>query len=68
MDAAIMDGSSLAAGAITGVRNVRNPIELAMEVMRNSNHVILSGDGAIDFAKQRNIQFEPDEYVFSQFR
>ena len=43
MDAAIMDGSDLSAGAVAGVRNVRNPIELATEVMRNSNHVFLSG-------------------------
>src|SRR5690349_1223131 len=42
MDAAIMDGFDLAAGAVSGVRNVRNPIELAAEVMRNSNHVFLS--------------------------
>jgi L-asparaginase / beta-aspartyl-peptidase len=68
MDAAIMDGSTLAAGAITGVRNVRNPIELAMEVMRNSNHVFLSGKGASDFAIKQGIKLEPDEYFFSQFR
>lgn len=68
MDAAIMDGSSLAAGSITGVRNVRNPIELAMEVMRNSNHVFLSGKGAGDFAIKQGIKLEPDEYFFSQFR
>lgn len=68
MDAAIMDGSTLAAGAITGVRNVRNPIELAMEVMRNSNHVFLSGKGAGDFAIKQGIKLEPDEYFFSQFR
>ena len=68
MDAAIMDGSSLAAGAITGVRNVRNPIELAMEVMRNSNHVFLSGKGAGDYAIKQGIKLEPDEYFFSQFR
>src|SRR5688500_12752043 len=41
MDAAIMDGATLEAGAVTGVRNVRNPIELAVEVMNNSNHVFL---------------------------
>src|ERR1700679_3446439 len=41
MDAAIMDGSNLEAGSVAGVRNVRNPIELAAEVMRNSNHVFL---------------------------
>lgn len=68
MDAAIMDGKSLDAGAVTGVRNVRNPIELAMEVMRNSNHVFLSGKGANDFAIKQGIKLEPDEYFFSQFR
>ncbi|MBS1664823.1 MAG: isoaspartyl peptidase/L-asparaginase [Bacteroidetes bacterium] len=68
MDAAVMDGSSLEAGAVTGVRNVRNPIELAMEVMQNSNHVFLSGKGASDFAIKQGIKLEPDEYFFSQFR
>ncbi|HVZ57662.1 MAG TPA: isoaspartyl peptidase/L-asparaginase [Chitinophagaceae bacterium] len=68
MDAAIMDGRTLDAGAVTGVRNVRNPIELAMEVMRNSNHVFLSGKGANDFAIKQGIKLEPDEYFFSQFR
>jgi beta-aspartyl-peptidase (threonine type) len=68
MDAAIMNGKTLGAGAITGVRNVRNPIELAMEVMQNSNHVFLSGKGASDFAIKQGIKLEPDEYFFSQFR
>jgi len=68
MDAAVMDGSTLAAGAVSGVRNVRNPIELAMEIMRNSNHVFLSGKGANDFAIKQGIKLEPDEYFFSQFR
>ncbi|MER3497820.1 MAG: beta-aspartyl-peptidase [Chitinophagaceae bacterium] len=68
MDAAIMDGSNLAAGAVAGVRNVRNPIELAMEVMLHSNHVFLSGKGANDFAIKQGIKLEPDEYFFSQFR
>jgi beta-aspartyl-peptidase (threonine type) len=68
MDAAIMDGLDLTAGAVSGVRNVRNPIELAAEVMRNSNHVFLSGKGANDFAIKQGIKLEPDEYFFSQFR
>ncbi len=68
MDAAIMDGSNLAAGSIAGVRNVRNPIELAAEVMQHSNHVFLSGKGANDFAIRQGIKLEPDEYFFSQFR
>lgn len=68
MDAAIMDGKDITAGAVTGVRNVRNPIELAMEVMRNSNHVFLSGKGANDFAIKQGVKLEPDDYFFSQFR
>ena len=68
MDAAIMDGKTLEAGSVTGVRNVRNPIELATEVMINSNHVFLSGKGASDFAIKQGIKLEPDEYFFSQFR
>jgi len=68
MDAAIMDGSNLEAGAVAAVRNVRNPIELATEVMRNSNHVFLSGKGANDFAIRQGIKLEPDEFFYSQFR
>jgi beta-aspartyl-peptidase (threonine type) len=68
MDAAIMDGATLNAGSVAGVRNVRNPIELAAEVMQNSNHVFLSGKGANDFAIKQGIKLEPDEYFFSQFR
>ena len=68
MDAAIMEGKDREAGAIAGVRNVRNPIELAAEVMHNSNHVFLSGKGANDFAIKQGIKLEPDEYFFSQFR
>ena len=68
MDAAIMDGKTLEAGSVAGVRNIRNPIELAMEVMQKSNHVFLSGKGANDFAIKQGIKLEPDEYFFSQFR
>ena len=68
MDAAIMDGRSLRAGAVAGVKNIRNPVTLANEVMRNSNHVFLSGEGANEFALKQGIRLEPDEYFFSQFR
>ena len=68
MDAAIMEGEKLEAGSVAGVRNIRNPIELAMEVMQKSNHVFLSGKGANDFAIKQGIKLEPDEYFFSQFR
>jgi beta-aspartyl-peptidase (threonine type) len=68
MDAAIMDGKSLSAGAVAGVKNIRNPIVLATEVMLHSNHVFLSGEGANDFAIKQGMMPEPDEYFFSQFR
>ena len=66
MDAAIMDGATLEAGAIAAVRNVKNPIQLATEVMRNSNHVFLSGKGANDFAIKQGVVLAPDEYFYSQ--
>ena len=68
MDAAIMDGATLGAGAIAGVRNIRNPIELAWHVMENSDHVLLCGDGVLEFALKQGVKLEPDEYFFSQFR
>lgn len=68
MDAAIMEGNTLKAGAVAGVRNIRNPIALATEVMQHSHHVFLSGEGAQEFAIRQGIQLEPDEFFFSQFR
>src|SRR4051794_27416411 len=68
MDASIMEGAHLCAGAVAGVRNLRNPVELATAVMQKSDHVFLCGEGAKDFAIERGIKIEPDEYFFSQFR
>lgn len=68
MDAAIMDGKTLGAGAVSAVRNVRNPIVLATKVMQETNHVFLSGDGAMEFARQMNLPFEADDFFFSQTR
>jgi beta-aspartyl-peptidase (threonine type) len=68
MDASIMDGRTLDAGAVAGVRHIRNPVELANEVMVNSNHVFLCGEGASEFAVNQRVQLEPEEYFFSQFR
>ena len=53
LDASIMDGRTQAAGAIAGVRHIKNPITLARAVMEKSEHVMLSGDGAEKFAKQQ---------------
>jgi len=68
MDAVIMYGNTLEAGAVAPVRNVRNPILLAHEVLQHSNHVFLSGKGATDFALKQGIKLEPEDYFFSQFR
>jgi beta-aspartyl-peptidase (threonine type) len=68
MDAAIMDGSNLMAGAVSAVRNIRNPVELAYKIMTKSRHVMLNGQGAYDFAKANDIATEPDEYFYSEFR
>ena len=68
MDASIMDGKGLSAGAVAAVKNIRNPIELAYTVMKKSEHVFLIGKGAEEFAKQNGIEFETDEYFYSEFR
>lgn len=68
MDASIMDGRDLSAGAVAAVKNIRNPVELANAVMKKSEHVFLIGNGAEEFAKQNGIGFETDEYFFSEFR
>lgn len=68
MDASIMDGRDLSAGAVAAVANIRNPVDLAFAVMKKSVHVLLTGKGAEEFARQNGIAFEPDEYFFSQFR
>ncbi len=68
MDASIMEGKQLMAGAVSAVRNIRNPVELAYTVMTKSQHVMLNGQGAYDFARLNNIRTEPDEYFYSAFR
>ena len=68
MDAAIMDGKNLEAGSVASVRNVRNPIELAEQVMMYSGHVFLSGKGAHDFAIKQGIKMESDEYFHTKNR
>ncbi len=68
MDASIMDGKTLLAGAVSGVNNIRNPVELAYAVMTKSPHVMLNGEGANAFAASTGIKTEPDDYFFSEFR
>jgi beta-aspartyl-peptidase (threonine type) len=68
MDASIMTGHDLNAGAVAFVKNVRNPIRLARAVMEQSEHVFLCGDGAEKFAQYCGLSFETDAYFFTQER
>ncbi|GEO06629.1 L-asparaginase [Adhaeribacter aerolatus] len=68
MDAAVMCGQTLTAGAVAGVRQVRNPILLADEVRMQSEHVLLSGAGAEEFGRERGLIFEPDSYFYDEYR
>lgn len=68
MDAAVMSGIDLSAGAVAGITKVKNPVELAYKVMTRSNHVLLCGSGAGEFAAEQKTAMENDEYFFSEFR
>ncbi|PTX44933.1 beta-aspartyl-peptidase (threonine type) [Christiangramia gaetbulicola] len=68
LDASIMDGETLNAGAVAGVTNVKNPINLAYEVMVNSEHVMLSGKGAEQFAKEQGLEIVDPEYFYTEKR
>ena len=68
LDAAIMDGSNLKAGAVAGLHHVKNPISLARGVMEKSPHVMMIGDGAETFAKQIGIELVPAKYFWTQER
>lgn len=68
MDASIMNGADLKAGAVAGVKNIKHPVKLARAVMDKSEFVMLSGAGAEAFAKIMNVEFEPDDYFFTQRR
>ena len=68
LDAAIMDGATQKAGAIAGVRHVRNPIELARMVMERTPHVLLSGEGAEEFALEQGVTLVPGSYFYTERR
>ena len=68
LDAAIMDGSDLRAGAIAGVHRVKNPILLARAVMDKSSHVMLAGEGAEEFAKEVGISLVDPSYFRTEER
>ena len=68
MDASIMDGHKLKAGAVASVKNIKNPVKLARLVMERTEHVLLAGEGANQFAEQIGMATEPDEYFFTEHR
>jgi len=67
-DASIMDGRTLDAGAIAGVRGIKNPILLARAVLEKSEHVFLIGDGAEAFAREQRLAFEEPAYFLTEYR
>lgn len=68
LDASLMNGADLSAGAVCGVQLVKNPILLARTVMEKSEHVLMAGKGAEKFARTQNIEFEKPEYFYTDFR
>jgi beta-aspartyl-peptidase (threonine type) len=68
LDASIMDGSTLKAGAVCGVMHIRNPIELARAVMEHSEYVLLNGSGAEEFALTRGFELVPNSYFSTAAR
>ena len=68
LDASIMDGSTLNAGAVCGVTRIRNPVELARAVMEKSAHVMLAGAGAEEFASDQGFAFVPQSYFYTPER
>ncbi|MDR9825914.1 isoaspartyl peptidase/L-asparaginase [Vibrio sp. FNV 38] len=68
MDASIMDGNGKQAGAIAGVKHIRNPIELAKTVMKDSEHVFLIGDGAESFAFDQGFTYTEQDYFYTDRR
>jgi len=68
LDASIMDGKNLMAGAVAGVRHIKNPINLARLVMEKSPHVMMVGEGAEEFGKENNIEMVDNSYFITKER
>lgn len=68
LDASIMNGKDLSAGAVAGLRHVRNPISLARAVMEKSEHVMMIGEGAERFAREQRLEIVDEKYFWTQHR
>ena len=68
MDAALMNGADLKAGGVTCVKNVKNPISLARQVLEQGDHVLLAAEGALEFAKYCKAEVRPDNYFITEAR
>ena len=68
MDASIMEGATLNAGAVSAIAGVKNPIKLARLVMEKSEHVFLTGKGAEEFARMHNCEFKAEDYFYDEYR
>jgi len=68
MDASIMDGKTLNAGAVSLIIGIKNPVSLARDVMEKSEHVFLAGEGAMQFAKELDYSIEKPSYFYDEFR
>lgn len=68
MDASVMWGKDKSAGAVSGVKGIKNPILLARQVMEKTEHIYLSGQGAIEFALENGFEILPDSYFYTSSR
>ena len=68
MDAAIMDGKTLDAGAVSLISGIKNPVSLARDVMEKTDHVFLAGEGAMRFANSLDYKIESPEYFYDEHR
>ena len=68
MDASIMDGKTLKAGAVSSITGIRNPIQLSRLVMEKSEHVFMTSKGAEEFARLMKCEFRKPDYFFDEFR